>query len=106
MHNRDVVFVFMFHLRNYGIDFDVTFNGLHQKLSGIVNFCSFITTFRRAWDPPSFLSSGYQGLSLGIKRSGREADHSPPCGVPLSYSQCLNVVYLCTMCINKSDTVC
>jgi hypothetical protein len=29
------------------------------------------------WDTPSLLSSGYQGLSLGVKRPGREADHSP-----------------------------
>jgi hypothetical protein len=32
----------------------------------------------RLWSPPSFLSSGYQGHSLGVKRPGREADHSPP----------------------------
>jgi hypothetical protein len=31
------------------------------------------------WGPPSLLSNGYQGLlSLGVKRPGREADHSPP----------------------------
>jgi hypothetical protein len=33
----------------------------------------------RFWGPPSLLSNGYQGaLSLGVKRPGREADHSPP----------------------------
>jgi hypothetical protein len=33
----------------------------------------------RLWGPPSLLSNGYQGvLSLGVKRPGREADHSPP----------------------------
>jgi hypothetical protein len=33
----------------------------------------------RLWGPPSLLSNGYQeGLSLGAKRPGREADHSPP----------------------------
>jgi hypothetical protein len=35
----------------------------------------------RPWDPPSLLSNGYLGgggLSLGVKRPGREADHSPP----------------------------
>jgi hypothetical protein len=33
----------------------------------------------RLWDPPSFQSNGYGGGSLtGIKRPGREADHSPP----------------------------
>jgi hypothetical protein len=32
----------------------------------------------RHWGPPSLLSSGYRGaLSLGVKRPGREADHSP-----------------------------
>jgi hypothetical protein len=31
------------------------------------------------WGPPSLLSNGYRGaLSPAIKRSGREADHSPP----------------------------
>jgi hypothetical protein len=28
----------------------------------------------RLWGPPSLLSNGYQG----VKRTGREADHSPP----------------------------
>jgi hypothetical protein len=31
------------------------------------------------WGSPSLLSNGYQGLfPLGVKRPGREADHSPP----------------------------
>jgi hypothetical protein len=34
----------------------------------------------RLWDPPRLLSNGYGGgvLSPGVKRQGREADHSPP----------------------------
>jgi hypothetical protein len=33
----------------------------------------------RLWKLPSLLSSGYWGaISPGVKRSGREADHSPP----------------------------
>jgi hypothetical protein len=33
----------------------------------------------RLWGPPSLLSNGYPGaLSPGVKRLGREADHSPP----------------------------
>jgi hypothetical protein len=35
----------------------------------------------RLWGPPSLLSNGYQGLSLGVKRPGREADHSHPSSV-------------------------
>jgi hypothetical protein len=32
----------------------------------------------RLWGLPSLLSNGYRGaLSLGVKRPGREADHSP-----------------------------
>jgi hypothetical protein len=30
------------------------------------------------WGPPSLLFNGYRGFSPGIKRPGREADHSPP----------------------------
>jgi hypothetical protein len=31
------------------------------------------------WGPPSLLSNGFQGtLSLGVKRPGSEAGHSPP----------------------------
>jgi hypothetical protein len=30
------------------------------------------------WGPPNFLSNEYRGLSPGVKRQGREADHSPP----------------------------
>jgi hypothetical protein len=33
----------------------------------------------RLWVPPSLLSNGYgAALSWGVKRPGREADHSPP----------------------------
>jgi hypothetical protein len=33
----------------------------------------------RLWGPPSLLSNGYRGtLCPGVKRPGREADHSPP----------------------------
>jgi hypothetical protein len=33
----------------------------------------------RLWGPPNLLCNGYRGaLSPGVKRQGREADHSPP----------------------------
>jgi hypothetical protein len=32
-------------------------------------------------ETPSLLSNGYQGLFPGVKRPGREADHSPPSSV-------------------------
>jgi hypothetical protein len=33
----------------------------------------------RLWGPPNLLSNGYRGFfSWGVKRPGREADHSPP----------------------------
>jgi hypothetical protein len=44
-------------------------------------FFSFTLCPDRLWGPPSLLSSGYQeALSLGVKRPGLEADHSPPSG--------------------------
>ena len=32
----------------------------------------------RLWVPPSFLFNGYRVLSLGVKRPGREVNHSAP----------------------------
>jgi hypothetical protein len=32
----------------------------------------------RLWGTRNFLSNGYRGLFLGVKRPGREADHSSP----------------------------
>jgi hypothetical protein len=36
---------------------------------------------RRLWGPPSLLFNGYRGSLPGVKRQGREADHSPPTSV-------------------------
>jgi hypothetical protein len=42
-------------------------------------FISSLPRPNRFWNPPSLLSSVFQGaLSLGVKRPGYEADHSPP----------------------------
>jgi hypothetical protein len=46
--------------------------------AGAVKFFSSPPRPERLWGTPSLLSNGYQGLSLGVKRPGREADHSPP----------------------------
>jgi amino acid transporter len=42
------------------------------------NFFSSPPRPERLWGPPSLLRNGYQGLSLGVKRPGRESNHSPP----------------------------
>jgi hypothetical protein len=34
----------------------------------------------RLLDPPSLLSNGYRDTLLGVRRTGREADHSSPSG--------------------------
>jgi hypothetical protein len=39
----------------------------------------------RLWGPPNLVSSGYRGLSPGLKRPGSEADHSPPTGTNLPF---------------------
>jgi hypothetical protein len=41
--------------------------------------CSSPRRQDRLWDPPNLLSNGYRrALSSGVKRLGRETDHSPP----------------------------
>jgi hypothetical protein len=35
----------------------------------------------RLWGPPSLLSNGYRVFFPGLKRPGREDDHSPPTSV-------------------------
>jgi hypothetical protein len=41
---------------------------------------NFSSPFRpdRLWGSPSLVSNGYRGFFPGVKRPGREADHSPP----------------------------
>jgi hypothetical protein len=51
-------------------------------------FFSIPQLLDRPWSPPSFLSSGNQGLSLGVKRPGREAYHT------LSSAEIKNELYL------------
>jgi hypothetical protein len=44
----------------------------------------------RLWGPPGLASNKDSGLlSLGIKRLGREADHSPPCSAEVKMEQYL-----------------
>jgi hypothetical protein len=57
--------------------------GLDEKTvlerGGRWEFFSLSPRPERLWGPPSLLHNGYQGaLSLGVKRPGRKADHSPP----------------------------
>jgi hypothetical protein len=40
----------------------------------------------RFWGPPSLLSNGYRG----VKRPGREADHSPPTSVEVK-EMCVSI---------------
>jgi hypothetical protein len=69
----------------FGHSDNFTFNyfyGLNDRSSILdrsrVHFLFDISS-SRVWGPPSLLSNGYRGLFLrGVKRSGREADHSPP----------------------------
>jgi hypothetical protein len=45
------------------------------------------------WGPPSLLSNGYRGLFLrGVKRTGREADNSPPTSADVKKTW----IYTCT----------
>jgi hypothetical protein len=45
----------------------------------------------RAWGPPSLLSNGYrEAVSPGVKRLGREADHSPPASAEIKK------IWICT----------
>jgi hypothetical protein len=39
----------------------------------------------RVWGPPSPLFNGYRSSLRGVKRLGREADHSPPSGTKVKY---------------------
>jgi hypothetical protein len=58
--------------------------GLHDRGVGVrfplgARIFSSPCLLDRSWRPPTFLSNEYRGaLSPGIKRLGREADHSPP----------------------------
>jgi len=46
----------------------------------------------RFWGQPSLLFNGYRDLSPGVKRPGRDADHSPPssAGVKKAWSDYLH----------------
>jgi hypothetical protein len=49
------------------------------RIPGGWEFFSLTPCPDRLWGPLSLLSNGHKGiLSLGIKRPGRKADHSPP----------------------------
>jgi hypothetical protein len=72
---------------------DLLCNTFHSVLisGGDWKFFSSPPRPERLWGPPSLLSNGYQGLSLGIKRPGREADHSPPSSAEVK--ECLELYF-------------
>jgi hypothetical protein len=54
------------------------------KCCGSKRFFSSSEHLDQLWGPPSLLVKGYQGLfTLGIKRLGHEADHSPTSSVEI-----------------------
>jgi hypothetical protein len=56
-------------------------DGLRAGRPGFDSRHRFFCTPRRPgrlWSPPILLSNGYRGAFPGLKRPGREADHSPP----------------------------
>jgi len=54
--------------------------GLQDQDSEIRSWAGTRNSYLRqcVQSPPSFLSIGYRGLLRGVKRSGHEADNSPP----------------------------
>jgi hypothetical protein len=72
---ESAILVFMW-FKNASLD--DSFNCNSKSICGCWEFFSSLPRPERLWDSPSLLSNGYQGLSLGVKRPGREADHSPP----------------------------
>jgi hypothetical protein len=62
-------------LRNVGL----TFNGLHGVMNN--HSCENLKSYKTSWklgptQPPSQWAQG--AVSPGVKRQGRDADHSPP----------------------------
>jgi len=57
-------------------------NGQPQSRVSIPNRSKrhFTDTSDRLQSPRTFLIGGYRGSFSGVKRTGREADHSPPYG--------------------------
>jgi hypothetical protein len=72
---------------NVSEDLCVSIAGLRARRSGFWGsnpggsweFFSSLPRPERLWGPPSLLSNGYHGIfPWGVRRSGRDADHSPP----------------------------
>jgi hypothetical protein len=71
------------HLRNFltgaGTVMIVIAYGLEDQ-SSFPNMAASLSSPQRPdglWGPPSLLSNGYRGSFLGVKRPGRETNHSP-----------------------------
>jgi hypothetical protein len=54
----------------------ISFNFFHLIRAGAGK--SYFCICRRVCSPPTLPVTGYRGISLGVKRPDREADHSPP----------------------------
>jgi len=75
----------------------LTFKAMEPHSGGLIHWT--VDTYRictvktcspsrpdRLWGPPSLLFNGYRALFLGVKRPGREADHSPLSGAKVKNS--------------------
>jgi len=79
--------------------------GVQFPLGAVMGFFSSSLCLDRLWGPPILLPSRYRGLLLlGVKRSGREADHSPPSSADVK--SCVELlVYNCHFYFNGACSI-
>jgi hypothetical protein len=82
--------------------------GVQFPLGAVMGFFSSSLCLDRLWGPPILLPSRYRGLLLlGVKRSGREADHLSPSSAEVkdvwSYTSTPQYVFMAWCLVNHRD---
>jgi hypothetical protein len=75
------------------------------SIPGVARFISSPQCPHRLWGPLSLQSNEYRVFFPGVKKQGREADHSPPSSAKVKYGGAIRLRSVVLNCLSTGTTL-